>query len=121
MKKRIGNLEFRPASYLLPKNKWPENPAWHIDYWYPNIYYGRESEFIKDGDWYLYPDNKMCRVHKDCFKNKQSCMAIALFYYNDGTYNIEFVGNRPLSLSKEEKEILWELLDYGYNQLNKSK
>ena len=56
-RKRIENLEFSPASYLLPKEKWPENPSWHIDYWYPNGYYGRESEFIKEGDWYLYPDN----------------------------------------------------------------
>lgn len=43
-KKRIGDLEFAPASYLLPKEKWPENPFWHIDYWYPNGYYGREFD-----------------------------------------------------------------------------
>ena len=70
-KKRIGDLEFRPATYLLPKDKWPKNPAYHIDYWYPNGYYGRENEFIKEGDWYLYPDNHHCRVHKDCFKYPQ--------------------------------------------------
>jgi len=121
-KKRIENLEFRPASYLLPRDKWPKNPAWNIDYWYPNSYYGKESEFEKDGDWYLYPDNHHCRVHKDCFKNPQSCMAIASFNYNsnEGCYELEFVGDRPIGLTKEEREIFWELLEYGFNQLNKN-
>ena len=119
-RKRIGDLEFRQATYLLPKEKLPENPAWHIDYWYPNGYYGRESEFIKDGDWYLYPDNHHFRVHKDCFKNPQSCMAIASFNYNshEGCYELEFVGDRPMSLPRELKETFWELLKYGFNQLN---
>ena len=118
--KRIENLEFGPASYLLPKEEYPKNPAWHIDYWYPNGYYGRESEFIKEGDWYLYPDNPHCRVHKDCFKNPQSCMAIASFNYNnhEGCYELEFVGDRPIQLTKEERDIFWELLEYGFKQLN---
>ena len=120
MKKRIGNLEFCPASYLLPKEEWPEKPSWHIDYWYPNGYYGRESEFIKKGDWYLLPDNKHCRIHKDCFKNPQCCMAIASFNYNEneGCYELEFVGDRPIQLTKEERDIFWELLEYGFKQLN---
>lgn len=118
--KRIGDLEFRPATYLLPKNEYPKNPAWHIDFWYPNAYYGKESEYIKEGDWYLYPNSPHCRVHKDCFKHPQSCMAIASFNYNnhEGCYELEFVGDRPLSLSKEDREIFWELLEYGFKQLN---
>lgn len=28
--KRIGNLEIRQASYLLPKDKWPKNPSYDI-------------------------------------------------------------------------------------------
>ena len=119
-KKRIENLEFAPASYLLPKEKWPKNPSWHINYWYPNGYYGREFEFVKEGDWYLYPDNHHCKVYKDCFKNPESCMAIASFNYNshEGCYELEFIGDRPISLSKEDKEIFWELLEYGFKQLN---
>lgn len=118
-KKRIGDLEFRPASYLLPIDEYPDNPAWHIDLWYPNGYYGRESEFEKDGDWYLYPD-KYCRVHKDCFKNPQSCIAIASFNYNshEGYYELQFVGDRPISLPKEQRDTFWELLEYGFKQLN---
>lgn len=124
--KRIGDLEFRPASYLLPKNKWPEHCTWNIDYWYPNIYYGRESEYIhpivagvEQTDWYVDPKLSFGRIYKDCFKYPQLCMTIASFEYKyEGYYELEFVEDRPLSLNKEEKEIFWELLEYGYKQLN---
>lgn len=117
--KRIGNLEIRQATYLLPTPL--ENPAYHIDYWYPNGYYGRENEFIKEGDWYVYPDNHHSRVHKDCFKYPQSCMAIASFTYNkrEGYYEFEFVGDRPLQITLEEREIFWKLIEYGFKELNK--
>lgn len=119
--KRIGNLEIRPASYLLPKDKWPKNPSYHIDYWYPNAYYGRESEFEKDGDWYYYPKHHSCRVHKDCFKHEQSCFSIASFSYDEheGFYELHFIGDRPLQLTKEEREAFWELIKYGNIELNK--
>lgn len=119
-RKRIGDLEFAPATYLLPEEKWPKNPAWHINYYYANIYYGREDEFIKDGQWYLYPDNHHCRVHRDCFKHKQSCMAIGSFEYDksEGVYEFSFVGDRPLSLNENERKTFWELIEYGYKQLN---
>lgn len=117
--KRIGNLEFRKASYLLPEDEWPENPAYDIIYWYPNCYYKRENEFIKDGDWYLYPDNPYSRVHKDCFKNEQSCFSIAFFNIDsEGTYELRFVGDRPLNITLEERDIFWKLIKYGYEKLN---
>lgn len=117
---KIGNLEFAPATYLLPKDNWPKHPAYHINYYYPNGYYGHEYEYIKDGDWYLFPEYPHCKIHKDCFKHEQSCMAIASFNYNDheGCYELEFVGDRPISLSKEERDIFWKLLEYGFKQLN---
>ena len=48
--KRINNLEFKVATYLL-KNP-PEIKAYHINRYMPNCYYGHESDFIKidDGD-----------------------------------------------------------------------
>lgn len=117
--KRIGNLEFRKATYLLPDDKLPEHLSYHIDYWVPNCYYGREKEFIKDKDWYVYPDNSHCRVHKDCFKNPESCFAIASFNYDkEGYYELTFIADRPLNITKEEREIFWELIQYGYKQLN---
>ena len=119
MKRRIENLEFAPASYLLPKEEWPKHPSWCIQLWYPNSYYGREKEFEKDGDWYYSKDQfHDFRLHKSCFKHPEVCMVIANFDYDDGFYEIHFVGDRPLGLSKEEKEIFWELLEYGNEQLN---
>ena len=118
--KRIGNLELRRASYLLPKEEYPEHPSYHIDYWYPNCYYGKENEYIKDGDWYIYPDNSYCRVHKDCFKNPQSCFAIASFDYDkEGFYELHFIGDRPLHITEEERKIFWELIIFGDKELNK--
>lgn len=121
-KKRIGNLEFRKATYLGDE---PEYPSWHIDYWYPNYYYGREDEFPEDPEnkaFRLYPDNHNCRVHKDCFKHKETCMAIASFDYDkEGYYVIQFIGDRPLDLNKEERELFWQLLEYGDKQLNKTR
>lgn len=121
MNKRIGNLEFRPSSYLLPKDRWPEHSGWDIVYWYPNGYYGKEDSYIKENeDWYLYPDSPHCRVHKSCFKNPESCFVIASFNYDkEGYYELSFIGDRPLSINKEEREIFWELVEYGYKQLNK--
>ena len=117
--KRIENLEFRPASYLLPKDEWPKNPAWHIDYWYPNAYYGKESDYIKNGDWYEIPEYPGSRIHKDCFKSPESCMAIGSFEYYDGVYEFQFVGDRPVQLTKEERDIFWDLIAYGFKVLNK--
>lgn len=118
--KRIGNLEFRKATYLLPDNKLPEHISYHIDYWCPNAYYGKESDFIKEGDWYVYPDNPYHRVHRDCFKHPQSCFAIASFDWDkEGYYELHFIGDRPLEITKEEREAFWKLLEYGYKQLNK--
>ena len=117
--KKIGNLEFRKASYLLPKE--PENPAYHIDYWYPNGYYGKESNYVKvDEDWYCYPDNHNCRIHKDCFKNPLSAMAIGSFNYKDGCYEFSFIGERPVRLTLKERDDFWELIKYGFKQLNKN-
>ncbi len=121
-KKRIGNLEFAPASYLLPKNEWPKNPSWHIDYWYPNVYYGRESEYEKAGDWYIDPKFSFGRIHKSCFKHPESCFAIASFNYDEheNFYEVRFISDRPItSLSSEEQITFWELLKYGNEQLNK--
>ena len=126
--KRIENLEFKRATYLLPEDEWPEHPSYHINYWYPNQYYGREDDFDKseDGHWYLYknPEPWQChfRIHESCFKNPESCFAVASFDYDkhEGYYELRFVGDRPLSLTKEEREIFWELIKYGDETLNKN-
>lgn len=118
--KRIGNLMFRKATYLGNE---PDIPDWDIDYYYPNIYYGKEKDFIKDDrspDFYLYPNSHNARIHKDCFKHKEACFTIACFVYDkhEGFYNIRFIGDRPMNLTEEEWMIFRKLLKYGNEVLN---
>lgn len=118
--KRIGNLMFRKATYL---GKEPEVPDWSIDYFYPNLYYGKEKDFIKDTrspEFYCYPNNPNARIHKDCFKHKEACFTIALFDYDnhEGFYNVKFVGDRPMNLTEEAWMTFRKLLKYGNEALN---
>lgn len=118
---RIKNLEFREASYLGSP---PEYIGYHIDKWEPNGYYQRESEFTRlNSEYYCYPDNHYCKVHRNCFKHPEVSYAIASFHYNEHEecYELEFVGDRPMYLNNEEREIFWELLEYGFKFLNGKK
>lgn len=117
--KRINTLEFREATYLT-KNP-PEIKAYHIDRWYPNCYYGRESEFIKDTDgFYRDPVHSWHRIHKSCFKHPESCYTIATFEYDEyeGEYEFMWVGERPLDLNEQEEKDFKELIKYGFEILN---
>lgn len=122
--KRIENLEFRPSSYLLPREKWPEHIGYSIDYWYPNAYYGKEEDYDQDPrypDWYYVKGSQFAKVHKDCFKHPESCMAVGLFEYNEHEecYEFSFVGDRPVQLTEKERQIFWVLVEYGFEKLNK--
>lgn len=115
--KRIGNLMFRKATYLGEE---PEFPNWHIDFFYPNPYYGKENEYIKKGDYYIKDENSFYhRIHKDCFKHKESCYSIASFRRDEeGFYELSFIGDRPLGLNEKDMKDFWELVKYGYHKLN---
>lgn len=117
MEKRIGSLEFRKAIYIGEE---PEHPSYHIDRWYPNPDYGRESEYIKDGNWYRHPDYQNYRKHKDCFKHPESCYTIASFVWDEheGIYELHFVGDRPIELQKDERDVFWEIYEYGEKVMN---
>lgn len=118
-RKRIDNLEFRKASYLC---KEPEHPSYHISKWETNGYYGHEDKYIKDGDYYRDPRDEynFVRIHKSCFKYPETSYAIASFNWDDheDIYELHFVGDRPLCLSKEEREIFWQLFEFGEKELN---
>ena len=118
--KRIGNLMFRQATYL---GQQPEFSNWHIDFFYPNSYYGKENKYIKEGDYYIKDkSSSYYRIHKDCFKHKESCYSIATFIRDEEEfYKFSFIGARPLSLNKEELKNFWEVVKYGYKELNKLK
>ena len=114
--KRIGVLEFREASYVGNK---PPFVSYDIVKWYPNLYYGKENEYIKlNHEFYCYSKNASCRIHKNLFKNKELCIVLATFRYDyqEECYNLEFIGDRPLQL------VSWdyfrELVKYGFEQLN---
>lgn len=123
--KRIGDLEFRPASYLLPKEKYPENPSYDIILWYPNNYYGRDDEFPEspvDTSFRIDPKYPGHRIHKSCFKNPETCFTIASFNYDDHEqfYELHFCLDRPIEYLNTigKREIFWDLLNYGNEQLN---
>ena len=101
--KRIGVLEFREASYVGNK---PPFVSYDIVKWYPNLYYGKENEYIKlNHEFYCYPKNTGCIV-----------LATFRYDYQEECYNLEFIGDRPLQL------VSWdyfkELVKYGFEQLN---
>ena len=118
--KRIGALQLRKASYL---GKEPEHPSFHINKWEPNSYYGNEHMFVDMGDYYTYPDDKYASIHisKGCFKHPETSYAVASFDWNDReeAYELRFVSDRPVYLTKEEKDIFWDLAEMGYKELNK--
>lgn len=119
---RVNNLEFREASYLgYP----PEHIGWDIILWEPNSYYGKESNFIRDGEYYR-PNNEQysfVKIHKDCFKNPETCFVIASWKWDsrEDCYDFEFCGDRPLRYLKDSDWTAFkELIDYGFKQLNPS-
>lgn len=111
---RISNIELREATYLVDP---PEHKAWHIDRWYPNVYYGKESEYTKEGDFYRAKGEICHTLHKSCFQHPEVCYAIAEFIWNNGEYVFQYIGNRPLSLTKEEQEAFQEVIKYGFKKL----
>lgn len=117
---RINNISLNKATYL--KNP-PEHISYHVNKWIPNEHYNRESEFTKvvDSDFYYYPNNPKHRIHKDLFKSKEYSIAIASFEYDDGFYELHFIGNRPLDLNDEEIRYFWDIIKYGNTILNGKK
>lgn len=119
MGQRIGNLKFRQTSYLSEP---PEHIGYEICKFEPNNYYGRESEFIKDGEYYR-PDDKhydFVKIHKSCFESPEISYTIASWKWNkhDNCYDLSFCGDRPLYLNNEEWKIFKHLLTYGFHKLN---
>lgn len=108
---RINNLEFKKCDYLVFE---PEHVSYEIVKWEPNTYYNKESLFKKDGNYYISNIGNF-RIHQSCFKNKETCYTIAIYKYDDheNTYNLEFIGNRPLDLDDDEWMIFKKLLEKG--------
>lgn len=115
---RIGNLEFMKASYLEKK---PEIIDYHIVRWFINDKYGKEKDYVKlNNEFYCLPNNTKIRIHKSCFKYKEFNVAIAVFRYNviKECYDFEYIGDRPLNLTKAEIQCFLELIKHGFHVLN---
>lgn len=94
---RINNIECRKC----------DTPFYEIINWFPNPYYGKEDDYIKDG--YEWNDDKTClikdcyHIHESNFKNEESCCVIAwIKLSDDGTVTLESVDDRILNLEPEE-------------------
>lgn len=74
------------------------NKNFQIICWQKNQYYGNESSFEKDGDYYQ-ANFWDFRIHKSCFENPESCYVIC--FIKDGI--VEFVGDRPIELETIEE------------------
>lgn len=93
MKKRIGNIEIRKLE--------DEYYSHEVVYWYPNKYYGQESNYKKIGDFYETSD---WRIHKSCFENPEMCLVVAFITQaGEGEIpNLETVGGRLFELNEED-------------------
>lgn len=102
---RIGNIELRCV-----------NETWEIVQWYPNYFYQRENEFIKvDDEHYRYKDNDNCYVHKDCFRNPESCCVIAFVERSEDEPDILSVGIRPWQLNEKDEQDFKQILKLNFD------
>ena len=74
--------------------------------YYPNSYYGKESEYEFDEDRNLYKGKYFNTfINKSCFKNPESCFTLASWVdidHDEKTPDLKFVGKRPLELDEDE-------------------
>lgn len=115
---RIGNLALNHCSYLGEK---PEHPSICIDLYYNNPDYNQQDKYkTKDGVWFTSNEYGISwRKHISCFKHKESCYSLASWEYdsNEPCWELKFIGNRPLQLTKEERMIFFDLVEKGYKYL----
>jgi hypothetical protein len=112
---RRNNIELRP---MVNKS---DDIRFEIVKWQPNLYYGKEQDYIlydANDEFYVHPIHN-CRIHKNCFKNPETCFTL-MFIYNNGT--LKFIGNRPMELDNITEYIdMLFLIRKGIKQKNNNK
>jgi hypothetical protein len=119
MKIRIENIEcrFSQNQYEFVK-------------WYPNTYYGQEATLQEDGYKLVKVDEKRFSLTKNnhfidgsCFQNPEGCYVIAMITYDDSEdcTEIRSIGDRLLTLSREERMYFFEVYHYADRQIKKEK
>lgn len=107
--KRYGNVENRNNRIVL---------------WYTNPYYGSEGRLISEGwtkDNYGSFHKGNSHINNSCFKNKESCITIAYVEEDTDEYTTKLVsvGERLLSLTKQERKDFFKVYEYMHNEIIK--
>jgi len=89
--------------------------------WYPNSYYGKEQEYVDKGwkvgeDFYRLNNTS---IHKNCFKNPESCYTVATLQYDDDERccDMQTIGPRLLQLSKPERDDFFAVYEYAEDRI----
>jgi hypothetical protein len=85
-----------------------------------NPHFGKESEYILDGEFYQKDKDSISKIHKNCFKNPESSYVLAYWIdINDDekTPDLKFVGGRPFELTKEEMNDFMDLAKCGQQEI----
>lgn len=95
---RRNNLELR-------KTFGDNNKRFEIIKWQENPYYQKESEYIKEDDFYYKEEICSFSIHKSCFEDPESCYVVS--FIENGI--VDFVGDRVIEL-----ESIQEFKDYFF-------
>lgn len=85
-----------------------------------NPYFGKESEFILNGEFYQKEEGSMSKIHKSCFKNSESSYVLAYWIdinHDERRPDLKFVGSRPFELTKEEMVDFMDLAKCGQQEI----
>lgn len=129
--KRIGNIAVinfyeqdgkkKPVQSHLKR---PKFSFFEIVKFYPNPYYGKESEYELNswGDGYRPKDSVGINISKSCFKNKEVMYMVASWDnidHDELTPDLKFVGNRVFELDSEEREAFMKLAEIGQREIER--
>lgn len=88
---------------------------------FPNTYFGKENEYEYNEvtKMYVNPSNPHSFIHESCFKDANTCCVIAYFRLRRGEWEMEWVGQRPSNLNKEDQSIFMDICKLTFNHLYK--
>ena len=92
--------------------------------YYKNEYYYTKDDYEQvNENYYTLKNNEGYShfINKSCFEHPESCLLLAHFNINYSDFDgcqIEFCGNRPLRLTKEEFEDFMDVVRYAYERID---
>jgi hypothetical protein len=125
---RVGNLEIRNfyndngKIKSLSGKKTSNFSHYEIIKLEPNSYFGKESEYELNGEFYYDPNNTSVKIHKSCFNSLERCYVLAYWIdinHDEKIPDLKFVGGRPFDLTKEELVDFMSLAKCGQQEIEK--